>query len=618
MTILTSLKALLFPAATPGAAKAAAMPVEGAAPFAALLDEVQAVQPAPIEARPGMTAAIEGGAAPQDAALALASRPEAIAPAAVAPDEQPAEALAPEQPNDRPDAGGGATPTTKGQPDHAIRDPLAPEWDAGEADPVAVDAAETDVLAPMDGESDMEGEAAPVDTAQAPVSIAADRPKRDPIIKIDREATPVSPVAAVPKDAGALSELSTDAPADGEGDDDAPAPDRIDAPAPVGAVASPLPAPALSAPASVPSAIPVDTAAGVPAPAPQRADAVVPAAAKMDAPRAGVVTASQSAGTPVAPAETDAARAPLPLAEGEAGKAPIVVERITPTVSESIANAPEQAASTPHNIKPVKAEAVSLLQLVRDHMTMRGGPRAQAPSDDMAPARPLDPVQAGPAAALPVHDGPVSLPAVAQPAPPSASTAIAMPGVDLSANLGAQVVDMGVSGQWIDGLARDIAGLSANGAQGRFQINTNQLGPVQVDIRQGEDGAAVSLTVVTEAAEMALRQDSDRLKLDAGLSAVRISEVKVERAPHVAEAARSDSTGNQSGSQSQSQSHSQGQSAGWQGQGMGQSSAQSHMQGRGQQRENIAFTHKGGSDPAVLNHERAGGDAGDMPRARYA
>src|SRR3546814_6945576 len=140
---------------------------------------------------------------------------------------------------------------------------------------------------------------------------------------------------------------------------------------------------------------------------------------------------------------------------------------------------------------------------------------------------------------------------------------------------------MGVSGQWIDGLAREIAGVSANGVQGRFQINADQLGAVQVDIRQGSEGAAVSLTVASEAAEMALRQDSDRLRIDAGLSAVRIAEVKIERMPHVAEAAKADSANQQQSSQQQG---SQGANA-WanHGQNMAQSQGQAQGQGRSEE-----------------------------------
>ncbi|HUD95633.1 hypothetical protein [Sphingobium sp.] len=307
-----------------------------------------------------------------------------------------------------------------------------------------------------------------------------------------------------------------------------------------------------------------------------------------------------------------------PTAAPKPSGMPVQIGAPTVPTDPAIALAPEQPALGQAQPASVKAEAVSLLQLVRDHMRDRttalvGESKAAGVKDSVPDAA------SATLLALPANDG-VTMPVSQAPVVTAAQASVATaPSVDLSVSIGAQVVDIGVSGQWIDGLARDIAGLSANGAQGRFQINADQLGPVQVDIRQGEDGAAVSLTVATEAAELALRQDSDRLKIDAGLSAVRISEVKVERTPHLTETARSDAPNNQSGSQSQSQS--QGQSASWQGQGqgMGQSSAQSHMQGRGeQQRENIGFNHKGSSDPAVLNHERAGVDAGDLPRARYA
>ena len=134
-----------------------------------------------------------------------------------------------------------------------------------------------------------------------------------------------------------------------------------------------------------------------------------------------------------------------------------------------------------------------------------------------------------------------------------------------------------------------------------------------MDIRQGADGAAVSLTVASEAAELALRQDSDMLKLDSGLSAMRISEVKVERAPHITEPARSDGASNQNGSQSdQPQQQAAGQ---WQGQG--QSAGQSQMQGR-QGRENIAMLHKNGGEAVVMDSEEAGDGVRDTVRARYA
>ena len=306
--------------------------------------------------------------------------------------------------------------------------------------------------------------------------------------------------------------------------------------------------------------------------------------------------------------------------------APAAVTSSPDEADVEIASAGTDLPAAPVAAKPAKAEALSLLQLVRDHMNRRATPmrdsaEAAAPVSDRTPDKAttaVDPLVAATPAAL-HHGSEVSVPQAATPQAASVTPA-AMPTVDLSASLGQQVVDMGVSGQWIDGLARDIAGLSANGAQGRFQINADQLGPIQVDIRQDGDGAAVSLTVASEAAEMALRQDSDRLKLDAGLAAVRIHEVKIERAPHVVEAARADANG-QTGSQSNGQQGNASQQQGaWQaaGQMAGQSMGQSSSQGRWQGRENNGLGHKAGSDPAVLNHGDTGDSAGDVRRARYA
>lgn len=286
--------------------------------------------------------------------------------------------------------------------------------------------------------------------------------------------------------------------------------------------------------------------------------------------------------SPVAPtapqgiAPTDVAAAPLPT--------------ITPDTPP-----PAQA--------PVRAEAVSLLQLVRDHMTGRA---ASSQPTEAVPRRDVDKDAVTPLLATPRSDmvaAPTMIPLAAQPAV-LVPVQPMVPVADLSASLGAQVVDMGVSGQWIDSLARDIAGLSANGAQGRFQINADMLGPIQVDIRQGDKGATVALTVATDLAEQALRQDGDRLRLDAGLAAVKISEVRIERAPADV-ATRPDPSGqNTSGQPHQQQA---GQPA-FQGQG----------QGRWQGRENIAQPHKGADEAAVLNHADAGDSSRNAVRARYA
>lgn len=342
-----------------------------------------------------------------------------------------------------------------------------------------------------------------------------------------------------------------------------------------------------------------------------------PVVVETSPPETPVAEQPRAAERPISPDKVQAT--PATIAAPPAAERMVVEARAA--VSDDGAATPEPVPVSPSvtDRQPVKSEALALLQLVRDQIAARRsgapvrvgeqvsafartkGERITAPADAMA----VNPAQAVPADAA---FQPAPSPAVGAAAP---AAAITLPTVDLSASLNTQMVDMGVSGQWIDGLARDIAGLSANGAQGRFQIDAHQLGPVQVDIRQGADGAAVSLTVASEAAEMALRQDSDRLRTDAGLSAVRITDVRIERAPHVAEATRAENGGQQSPQQQSSQN-----SAAWtnNGQNMGQPQGQ----GRWRPQENNAFAPKNSGDPAVLNHEEARHPANGPVRARYA
>lgn len=416
------------------------------------------------------------------------------------------------------------------------------------------------------------------------------------------------------------------------------------APAPVvAAMASPTPLP-LSAPiAETPSANAVEKMAE-PAPQPIRAQVSPtvgegdPQAPALAAPLAQAASAVQP--DPVQPKPVLQERGTLP----EQVQAAVVVPSTAGAEQVAVAWAPveqapvrqAQAAVTDSQVAPdlaapqavatprpqlAKSEALALLQMVRDQMEVRQ-PATPARVSEQAMVtprakaeRPTAPTEAASTPLPQPMPGDVSPPLATIAATPvvAQSSVAPQPVADLSASLGAQVVDMGVSGQWIDNLARDIAGLSANGAQGRFQINSDRLGAVQVDIRQGDNGAAVNLTVASEAAEMALRQDSDRLKLDAGLAAICIAEVKIERSPHVAEASRADGANQQN--QQQSSQHPSGQGAWANSQNMGQSAQQ---QGRWRGAENSAFASKNSGDPAVLNHDpmhRAGNDA---VRARYA
>lgn len=355
---------------------------------------------------------------------------------------------------------------------------------------------------------------------------------------------------ALPLPLPILPVAKDDAPVPGEGKPEAGETKDDDPPLCAGDEAVPLPSFAMAA-------------APVPSPASPQAQAVA-------APLQGVTPSPLQAQPPLALGTQEPAPPVAPHGEGEKVAAPEALALLQIVQRQAAGQADSAAASTDADSgRGADAAAPST------------PPAASAPPPIAAPAVPTQPQAGAPAAPVP----------------------------DLSASIGGQIVDMGVSGQWIDRLAHDIAGLSADGAQGRFQLHTEALGPVQIDIRHGAEGAAVSLTVATEAAEAALRRESGHLRIEAEHASVRIADVRIERAP-VAEAARSDG-----GLAQQHQPGHDGSQA-WQGaqQGMGQPSGQ----GRWQQRENIATVHKAPADPAVLNHEDAARPGADAARARYA
>lgn len=648
MNMLTSLKALLFSSAATAmpaeGAGAPAVPGEGAADFASLLNgtmeavpDAQAATTAPaLPPTAELTEAVEEGAAPTEIVSPL---PHGLATALNAiQTHRKASLPLPQGIAQKVEQATQAAPaeTVPAAPAEAeLADPVTaqPVPQGNDAQEMAV--AETDAVSP-----------------EQPAAKPVDLPKA--LHPAEKTETPEAASAQVPP---TIAQQQTEEPETAQGSDTKREDDKAQQPGDTVA-AAPVPTPipvVIIAPPSAPlqpppapvqvqdvMAAPARQTTPAPTVAPQAAPVEQPAA---NAPAVGQAAASASVPAPAVPVTAAAVpqpATPLPADRNVSrDKAPAKAATASATVNlpaerreSAIVDGPvlpdQPLATAPAaRAQPVKSEALALLQLVRDQLAARpaGTParageqvstvartkaeRAGSVSDASA-STPLQPV------ASPVASDAMLQSTLAQPTTLTAtpSAAASPPVVDLSASLGAQVVDMGVSGQWIDGLARDIAGLSAHGAQGRFQINADQLGPVQVDIRQGADGAAVSLTVASEAAEMALRQDSDRLRLDAGLSAVRISEVKIERAPHVVEAARADSANQQGSQQQPSQQQSSQTANGWANNS--QNMAQSQGQGRWQARENTTFAPKNSGDPAVLNHDETRRAGNDAARARYA
>ena len=637
MNMLASLKSLLFTSTAAGANVSAPTPATGAADFAALLNGTIA------EAAPGVDPLAlpkVDGAAAADASMVAAPAEE------IAVDGPPVEKPV-EQGPDAPVPHGLAIAVAAGKaqgvplslpPGLALglvkradapapAEPAPPEPAASA--PAEVAQTEESVASPAEDMPQEAPEAAPEPQLAQPVKAPkAPRPARQAqvavAVPVPSGTQDIAPVEAVsdereePKSEQAEQQASLAA---------APAvsPPPIMAPPPI-IVAAPVPQG--RAPVEAPPPVRVQKEA-MPAPA-EGQDQLAAVPGPEARPAQPAVADRAQAAPPVQAASAPARASQAKPSDGKAGPMAKALDGPAPSprqLSEAIAAGDEAPAAPVLNGKPLKSEALALLQLVREQVGARPSGLPARVGEQVSALASKRAQSGSVAAEAVVAASPVAAPdlpqvATAPSAPAPASTpsiaAPAQPAVDLSASLNSQMVDMGVSGQWIDGLARDIAGLSAHGAQGRFQINADQLGPVQVDIRQGSEGAAVHLTVASEAAEMALRQDSDRLKLDAGLAAVRIAEVKIDRAPHVSELSRADTAGQQSSQQQSQQSAGQGGAWANNGQNMGQPQGQQGQQGRWRPGENNGFTPKSSGDPAVLNHAQERQDASDSRRARYA
>lgn len=342
--------------------------------------------------------------------------------------------------------------------------------------------------------------------------------------------------------------------------------------------------------------------------APVSPDAPTPsnAPAARDAKGAATPPPVQQNGVVFAP--TPAPTSPKPMVS--VGEAPI--QPATPPPAQTAVTAPSVdphgsirvSVSAKSQSVPSSFEALSLLEWARNLAPERSGAKSEflVRAADMGDSTSVAEQVSLPTNLVVTAPPTASAPTMSLPMPMPLPIA---PTVDVAATIGATITDMSVGGQWIDRLARDIAGLVANGPKGSFQVDAGTLGQVEIAISRSSEGAVVSLRVASDAAEAALRQDGDRLRQDAALSAVRIADLRIERAP-LADAPRGDAMG-RDGGQHQGQPDQQGAM----GRGAGQSTGQ-------HRHDNNGFTPKGAADRAVLDDGQARDRTGDAPRARYA
>lgn len=95
--------------------------------------------------------------------------------------------------------------------------------------------------------------------------------------------------------------------------------------------------------------------------------------------------------------------------------------------------------------------------------------------------------------------------------------------------LGDQVIDMGVSGQWIDRMAKEIAGLAEGNGHSRFTLNPPHLGRLQIDVWHGEGSTDVRLLAETDEATRRLAEGRPALQADARMAALNLGQITVEK-----------------------------------------------------------------------------------------
>jgi hypothetical protein len=129
----------------------------------------------------------------------------------------------------------------------------------------------------------------------------------------------------------------------------------------------------------------------------------------------------------------------------------------------------------------------------------------------------------------PLRDIVQSLPPVVQsqlgPVGPASAGRVASTGEVLSN----QIIDMSVSGQWIDRMAREIATVADGTGNARFQLSPPNLGRIQVELWSGGGQTNVRLLAETDEATRRLREGQSALEAHARVASLSLGSVTVEK-----------------------------------------------------------------------------------------
>lgn len=126
----------------------------------------------------------------------------------------------------------------------------------------------------------------------------------------------------------------------------------------------------------------------------------------------------------------------------------------------------------------------------------------------------------------PLRDIVQSLPPVVQAQlAPAGATRVSSAGDLLSSH----AIDMSISGQWIDRMAREIATVADGSGNARFQLSPPNLGRIQVELSQANDQTNVRILAETDEAARRLREGQAALEAHARVSSLSLGSVSVEK-----------------------------------------------------------------------------------------
>jgi flagellar hook-length control protein FliK len=211
----------------------------------------------------------------------------------------------------------------------------------------------------------------------------------------------------------------------------------------------------------------------------------------------------------------------VPMKSNAEPKIPDLAEAIAETEAEEAA--PRTVAAT---------QIADLLKAVTKPVTTANAstPAAEPISrnDEPAVPRAAEPrslLQAAIASAISTNNPSLEAARMLEPLPDAVPVE---PAFDASEFAIERQLDMSAEGEWLDGLARDIARTAGEGGTLRFRLNPENLGTLRVEITPQANGSAVRLTADTDAARTIIADAQTRLVAEAKANGVRISETHVD------------------------------------------------------------------------------------------